>query len=627
MKKLLLISIACLLISTIANAASLSCSPEVITLAVGNHATITPTGGMEPYQLAATRGKIDPVLSDYTAPTQPGVDQVTVTDSDGSTAICQVTVNPELTATADHAILTVGNSTGIKVQGGVAPYIIQVKKGGIIKDGLFTAGALAEPALLNVADSYKNSVELTLDIRPALKVSAPRFLDPNQEETFTVSGGVEPVHVWMSGADDGGSLVGNRIKAPQHGAHLEINAVDAMGNESTVPVLVRGAGIIDPTYSALSLPGTLLWTEQQGDSLLVAIREKEEIVIYRLLSDGRWDSNFGRVATGLDGEYRGYPDNTQFISVAKNGAFLVAGYIDHELTVRRFSANGVLERTFTGIDFKGDLLAVLAQSDGHIALVGSYWTGITPTFASLRFKRLSAEGKTEIYRVYDRYFKADNRFTGAVLRPGDAIAISTVVLDPENVHDGFSHEFKSHAVIALSKNGGFQWIARASIGVPRGSNPQTNGEEEFSRVEGNLLVQTDGKIVLSGASTVGGYSRRFSTRFKTDGRLDRSYGENGNQIESTFGSGYVTRMFKGPDGSHLAIDQPISGSNDLSGLLVKFDANGKRDPNFVSESFTTADRCITRLNGLLPTRGGLLVVSGKCDFEGPVSVRVDRVFF
>src|SRR6185503_16076606 len=94
---------------------------------------------------------------------------------------------------------------------------------------------------------------------------------------------------------------------------------------------------------------------------------------------------------------------------------------------------------------------------------------------------------------------------------------------------------------------------------------------------GAMAIQPDGKIVVVGEGTTGGYWDSAIVRFNPDGSLDSSFGGTG---------GVVTRLCDNYDGARAVAIQTdgkivVVGSNrNDSFAIVRYNPNGSLDTTF-----------------------------------------------
>jgi uncharacterized delta-60 repeat protein len=92
-----------------------------------------------------------------------------------------------------------------------------------------------------------------------------------------------------------------------------------------------------------------------------------------------------------------------------------------------------------------------------------------------------------------------------------------------------------------------------------------------------IAIQTDGKFLVSGASTSGTLSTYSLVRYHPDGRLDQQFGANGMATASPGpNGGEIAGIASRPDGKIVVVGQSHNGSNyDID--LLRFEANGSLD--------------------------------------------------
>ena len=126
-----------------------------------------------------------------------------------------------------------------------------------------------------------------------------------------------------------------------------------------------------------------------------------------------------------------------------------------------------------------------------------------------------------------------------------------------------------------------------------------------------LLLQRDGKLVAAASSGKGAHSRFALTRFRADGRLDRSFGSGGT-VTTTIGRGSaVEALVLQPDGKLVAAGYSGTGGSSRF-ALARYEGNGRLDPSFGNRgTVTTAVGKGAVAQALLLQRDGKLVAAGS----------------
>jgi uncharacterized delta-60 repeat protein len=277
--------------------------------------------------------------------------------------------------------------------------------------------------------------------------------------------------------------------------------------------------------------------------------------------------NGGKVSTSLSATGHSYAYAS---AIQTDGKILAAGYAyfgnNIDFALARFNTDGSLDLSFDG-DGKvttdlGDSLnfcnAIAIQSDGKIVLAGL-------NFNSIAVVRYNANGSL------DSTFDMDGIVTASVGTVSDHAYAITVQNDGKIVvaAHSFSGANFNFSVIRLNNNGSLD----ASFG---------NAGKVITDIYGDdfayaMALQTDGKIVVAGAS-----NNEFAVvRYNTDGSLDSSFDTDGKVRTAIGGLGedIPTSLAIQSDGKIvLAGYSKMSPSSNQT--LVRYNTNGSLDLSF-----------------------------------------------
>lgn len=307
----------------------------------------------------------------------------------------------------------------------------------------------------------------------------------------------------------------------------------------------------------------------QSDGKIVAFGETTrsgfgiDLVLMRYNPDGSLDSNFGNGGIAVNNE-TGDQKAGGFV-IQPDGKFLVVGDeigSQTNLVVYRFNSDGTLDTTF-GISGKiihnlgssceaGD---VLLQPDGKIVITGSKF--ITQSFFFAVF-RLNADGSLDTSFNSIGY----NVFTNRV---GKFRAAA----------------FQGDRIIGVG-NGGF---ARINVnGTLEGSFVNTNLQPEgASTPYVDVVIQSDGKIVIAGSASAAIGSTFGLARFNADKTVDNFFGTLG-VAKVFFGNqalSYAASVLIQPNGQIVVGGFGFSNTNTNADFaLVRFKSNGLPDYGF-----------------------------------------------
>ena len=243
---------------------------------------------------------------------------------------------------------------------------------------------------------------------------------------------------------------------------------------------------------------------------------------------------------------------------APRAAQAAAGDLDS-----RFGSGGVVQTDFSGGDDYG--LGVKVQSDGKTVVVGQ--SGVYPLFHSAltRYNRNGA---------LDRTFGTGGKVVAALDAGGDGS--TAIVFQPDGKILTAGSVIHNNFVVAFVTA---RFNTDGSLDQTFGNNGSVQTTFGDAAAEGNdVVLQTDGKIIVVGFSGAGSYSslNNFAlVRFNPDGSLDQSFGSGG-KIKST--SGIATSAVLQTDGKIV-----VGGSYDTGVhgfMLARYNPDGSLDTTF-----------------------------------------------
>lgn len=308
--------------------------------------------------------------------------------------------------------------------------------------------------------------------------------------------------------------------------------------------------------------------------------------VVRYNADGSLDNTFdtdGKVTTTFG---TGTNDQATCIAIQSDGKIVVAGYSNQggnfDFAVVRYNANGSLDNTFdtdgkvtTAIGSDHDYINEIAiQSDGKIVAVGDYYVGINDD--DIAVVRYNANGSL------DNTFDSDGKVT--TIMGSDLDGAKSVVLqsDGKIVVGGFSTVGgnQDFAVLRYTANGSldltFDTDGMAIIPIGTGNDSGSS-----------LALQSDGKIVLVGESTVGSNDNFSLARFNSNGSLDLTFDTDG-KVTSAFGTAddVANAVAILSDGKIVVVGKSNNGTNnDIA--VARYNSNGSLDLSFDTDGKVT----------------------------------------
>jgi uncharacterized delta-60 repeat protein len=351
------------------------------------------------------------------------------------------------------------------------------------------------------------------------------------------------------------SIVGASTETMERRALLTAGGVDlSFGNSGHV---------ITEFDDWSTLSETALSSARQSDGKIVAVGEGG---MARYLADGSLDVSFGlggRVAI---------PHYARTVAIQTNGRIVVGGgtakFFSQDFTVSRYLSNGSPDLTFgqnghTTVDFGGTnetAYSLAVQANGRIVLAGN-------SDRSIALARVTGTGQL------DTTFHQDGRLTRDIYSTSNTAYSVAVQTDGKIVVAGTAWEYTFN-----STNHDFFVMRLNASGSP---DPAFDSDglvtTNFGRRDEahNVLMQDDGRIVVTGYADVGFRSYLAVARYETDGSLDAGFAAGGKLLKSI--NGYSNNQVAGeasvlqPDGSLLVT--AASG-------LYRFKSDGSPDATF-----------------------------------------------
>jgi uncharacterized delta-60 repeat protein len=322
---------------------------------------------------------------------------------------------------------------------------------------------------------------------------------------------------------------------------------------------------------------------QSDGKFLVAGSFLNDFVIVRYNRDGTLDTSFGTGGSTRFGMTSLGEDRALGLALQKDGKIVVSGFgtgaTNLDFAVARLNVDGSLDDTFGGggklttpvgsANDRGTATAI--QADGKIVVAGSTFIGPDWDFAVVRY---NTDGSL------DTTFGGDGKVSTAVwpneTDEAKAVAIQAdgkiVVVGHSRV--GADNDF---AVVRYNTDGTLD--TGFGIGGMRTWHSGKSGAQDEAT---DVVIRPDGKILVSGSSTMNGVQEFFLIRFTSAGLIDITFGTNG-QVFTGFGADHhgSQAMVRQPDGKILVAG--FSGLNDDADFAIaRYNPNGSLDTSFGS---------------------------------------------
>lgn len=404
-------------------------------------------------------------------------------------------------------------------------------------------------------------------------------------------------------------------------------------------------------------PSNKLWVIQPDGKMFVSqsfqFMGDPWLYLYRLNSAGSIDNSFTRLFFNYGSVQSGPKDVLYNLKVMPDGKLMICGKHGFGFLFR-VNTDGSKDTTFqdpvlTPVPIPGAVPYVYSfdiQTDDKIPLVGNFSSinGVTKNGMA----RLNADQSVETSYTFplssapssvllqsDGKLLVSGSFAGRIVRlstngsldnnfnaPADLTALFGWKLDSsERILVSATFTGAGTQLARLNTNGSRDSTFNVSFGVP--------ADTIFSSV-----VQTDGKIVISGGFTlVNGVTRRSIARLNADGSLDASF--------DPVGSGFnrdVYQLVVQPDGKILAVGVFVNYNGTPRDGFARINADGSLDTAFNPAVINVAVTALqgdgkiliggffTTVNGTARTGLARLNVDGSLDDSfNPIVGNLDEV--
>jgi uncharacterized delta-60 repeat protein len=302
-----------------------------------------------------------------------------------------------------------------------------------------------------------------------------------------------------------------------------------------------------------------------------------DVAVLRYNPDGTLDTDFAAGGVFIYDRDNG-DDCGRFLAVDVDGRITLTGYVhngdDVDVLIMRLNANGTLDNAFggdgvvffrvEGRDNYGRAIAV--QDDGTI-LVTARSTGDGASVALLL--------KVDAYGSPDTSFGTDGVAIYQGTKGNDGFRDLAVQPDGKIVVTGYTSTDAGFEILTA------RYDANGSLDPTFG----TDGIARFDGGHGNagargVVIQADGKLVVSGSNSNGTDLDVIVLRYTADGSLDPGFGTEGVVIyDSGTGNDNGRRLTLQEGGKIVVVGNTHNGT-DYDALVLRYDSEGIPDEDF-----------------------------------------------
>lgn len=343
-----------------------------------------------------------------------------------------------------------------------------------------------------------------------------------------------------------------------------------------------------------------------------------KLLVIRLNADGTPDLSFNTTGSVIVNTYN--ESYAYAAQVLPTGKILVAGAVANEQfqfsacailfnsdgsIATEFGNNGVFLSAATPGDEFAYSMAI--QSDQKIVLAGS--AGDDQFRAMPAIWRLNADGTPDLSFGNNGVTlmtveNSDNDFSSVLIEPSRAILASGHY--DQGLTSGGQQNFDFLTARFLS-NG------TSDVNFGGDGYVETPISFEYSEEAYGMLIAEDGNIIVSGYTLAGDLSYDFALlKYRTDGTLDPSFGNNGIVIHN-IGTGDVIYDMTLQNGKFLCAGTSGSGLDDLDFTMLRFNPNGTVDTDFGDNGTLVTDIAggFDEAESITIQQDGRIVLAGK----------------
>jgi uncharacterized delta-60 repeat protein len=387
---------------------------------------------------------------------------------------------------------------------------------------------------------------------------------------------------------------------------LSAGSLDLVFNQTGVVTTGFAAGSAQAAAIAVQTDSKIVVVGKVGDN-------SSEIALARYNRDGTLDSSFGSGGEVLTSFGANNPSSANAVAIEPDGTIVVAGaagrFGSQQFALARYLPNGNPDPTF---NFSGTVLtsfagsaganSLAAASDGSIIAAGFAQPQQGSSTTSFALARYLPNG------TLDTTFGSQGEVTTPV-GPSDA-AVKSVLIEPDGTIVAAGHTSTSggNFNFALAR-----YTTTGSLDTTFNQTGIVNTHfGEFDDVAA-LVLQPDRKLVAAGSYSTGSKVDLALARYNPDGSLDSTFGTAG-QVSTDLGAENqaIEGMVIQPDGK-LVVTGAYATAGPSEFFLSRYTTAGILDTTFGNSGFTiTAIPGSTNAGaaGVAILPGGTFIVAG-----------------
>ena len=354
-----------------------------------------------------------------------------------------------------------------------------------------------------------------------------------------------------------------------------------------------------------------------------------DFLVARYLPNGQLDTSFGSGGRTIT-SFGAFTDLAQAIGRQADGKIVLGGFahtgeFTTEFALARYNADGTPDLTFGSMGKKtvdvskgNDLAhAMVIQPNGKIVLAGAGNYNVVDGHADTAFARVTADGSA------DTTFADDGTVVHAVSPRGDVAADVVLAPDGSIVASGYADRASDAAV-----DHDFSVLRLEGADGSLDATFSDDGKVTFSpdggvtEVAQDVVVQSDGKIIVVGATATTGTSKGVVARLTESGALDPAFGEGGIAL-SDGGDRAFAEVALDSTGKIVAVGHEEVAPSDTDVLVHRFAYDGANDDAF-GEAGAVTGSYGTSAGAMAIQSDGRILVGGGADGTDGLDMMVAR---
>ncbi|MEM7314167.1 MAG: LamG-like jellyroll fold domain-containing protein, partial [Planctomycetota bacterium] len=392
------------------------------------------------------------------------------------------------------------------------------------------------------------------------------------------------------------------------------------------PTFESGDGIETTAFGVGDDSGSETVVLPNGEILVVGSSNNgsdDDFAIARYNSDGSLDTSFGGGNGFVVTTISGGDDYASSVAVQQDGKILLSGTNDatNDFVVVRYDADGTLDTSFgtAGIvttDISGGFdngYDLLVQQDGKVVVLGTHDSGDSEATLIRYNSDGSLDASFGTGGIVTTSYGTDDAYTLAATLQADGKILITGFAGGATNDDVLLARYNTDGTLDTTFGSGSGFVLTA-VG--------TASDYGYA-----VATQDDGKIVVAGPSFGGSDSGFTILRYNADGTLDTSFSGGDGIATTTLSSGYdIPNTIVVQSDGKLVVSGSTENGSDEDVAVVRYNSDGTLDTSFGTGGIVTIDVASGNDYGYLALQeDGKLVLAGSSDHGANEDVLVIRL--